>query len=58
MNLLEYCRERGAGLILLSSSRVYSVRDLAGLPMREEANAFKLDPAGPLPHGVTPEGID
>lgn len=57
VNMLEYCRERGAGLILLSSSRVYSVRDLAGLPMREEANAFKLDPAGPLPHGVTPEGI-
>jgi CDP-paratose 2-epimerase len=57
VNMLEYCREHGAGLILLSSSRVYSVRDLVALPMREEANSFKLDTQLAVPKGVTPEGI-
>jgi CDP-paratose 2-epimerase len=40
LNALEYCRERKAGFVLLSSSRVYSVRDLAGLPMGESNGAF------------------
>lgn len=40
LNALEYCREHKAGLILLSSSRVYSVRDLAALPVVERENAF------------------
>src|SRR3954447_19900692 len=33
LNLLEYCREHGSGLVLISTNRVYSVRDLAGLPV-------------------------
>jgi len=57
LNLLEYCRERKAGLILLSSSRVYSVRDLTALPMREEQNAFELDATKPLPSGVGAAGV-
>ena len=57
LNVLEYCRERKAGLILLSSSRVYSVKDLAGLPMHEQANAFVLDAGGSLPEGVGISGI-
>ncbi len=56
LNLLEYCRERKAGLILLSSSRVYSVKELAGLPMREQAHAFALDDSR-LPQGVSSAGI-
>ena len=57
LNVLEYCRERKAGLVLLSSSRVYSVRDLAGLPMRHQEDTFILDPGAPLPAGVSQRGI-
>lgn len=57
LNLLEYCRERKAGLILLSTSRVYSVRELAALPMRPEADAFVLDESASLPQGVSAAGI-
>ena len=37
INLLEYCREVNAGLILLSSSRVYSIPPLGELPVQVEA---------------------
>lgn len=57
LNLLEYCRERNAGLVLLSTSRVYSVRELSALPVRPEANAFVLDTAATLPPGVGVAGI-
>lgn len=57
LNLLEYCRERKAGLILLSTSRVYSVRDLAGLPMRQHDDAFVLDTSASLPAGAGIRGI-
>ncbi len=57
LNILEYCRERKAGLILLSSSRVYSVRDLAALPVRQDRNRFVLDPTSELPIGVSAAGI-
>lgn len=57
LNILEYCREHKAGLILLSSSRVYSVRELAELPMREQGKAFTLDAGARLPQGVSKSGI-
>lgn len=57
LNILEYCRERKAGFILLSTSRVYSVRHLAALPMKEYERAFSLDESQPLPTGVTPAGL-
>jgi CDP-paratose 2-epimerase len=57
LNILEYCREHKAGLVLLSSSRVYSVRELASLPVRERKNALELDTGKPLPDGVSPAGI-
>jgi CDP-paratose 2-epimerase len=57
LNLLEYCRERKAGLILLSSSRVYSVKDLAALPVRQESNTFVLETDAPLPSGVSHRGV-
>lgn len=57
LNILEYCRERKAGLVLLSSSRVYSVRDLASLPMIERNGAFALEEDKPLPVGVSSAGI-
>ena len=56
-NVLEYCRERKAGLMLLSSSRVYSIAALAAIPLSVQDRAFALDPAAALPHGLTLDGI-
>ncbi|MCM2373255.1 NAD-dependent epimerase/dehydratase family protein [Aporhodopirellula aestuarii] len=58
LNLLEYCRRSDAGLILLSTSRVYSIRQLAGLPLKCLDDAFVLDPEGTLPPGISTDGID
>jgi len=57
LNLLEYCRERGTGLIVISTNRVYSVRDLAALPVRECGASFALDDTKPLPSGVSESGL-
>jgi CDP-paratose 2-epimerase len=40
VNLLEYCRRHGAGLILLSTSRVYAIRPLSQLPLEEVGRRF------------------
>ncbi len=70
IELLEWCRARGAGFILLSTSRVYSIPPLAALPVEVHDRAFTLklpaaDPAGrdpetvpALPPGLGPAGID
>jgi nucleoside-diphosphate-sugar epimerase len=39
VNLLEYCKRAGAGFILLSTSRVYSIAALAKLPIEVEDRA-------------------
>jgi CDP-paratose 2-epimerase len=57
LNLLEYCKRHRAGLLLLSTSRVYSIPVLAALPMREESGAFTLDATQALPPGVSVRGI-
>ena len=56
-NLLEYCREHKAGLLLLSSSRVYSIPALTAIPLRVQDQAFTLDLAATLPQGLTANGI-
>lgn len=43
LNLLEFCKTNNAGLILMSTSRVYSAESLAKLPMVREENKFSLD---------------
>ncbi len=56
LNLLEYCRRRGSGLVLLSTSRVYSGSALNAVPFRKTATRFT--PAGRgLPQGFTPRGV-
>ena len=57
INVLEYCKRHKAGLILLSSSRVYSISALAALPLRDNGKAFELDDSGPLPAGVSCNGV-
>lgn len=41
VNLLEYCRAHGAGFILLSTSRVYSVQALASIEVEARSGAFQ-----------------
>jgi CDP-paratose 2-epimerase len=57
VNLLERCRHRKCGLVLLSTSRVYSIDALCSLPLRIDDDAFRLGDNG-LPGGVSPEGVD
>ncbi len=57
VNVLEYCKQHRAGLVLLSTSRVYSLRDLAALPLIVRQEAFALNTAAQLPAGVSEEGI-
>lgn len=57
VNILEYCKRASAGLVLLSTSRVYSIRDLASLPLTTRDGAFHLNGAQPLPVGVSARGI-
>ena len=57
VNLLELCKREEAGLILLSTSRVYSIDALCALPVAAEHGAFVLRDSSPLagPGGVTEE---
>ncbi|HXI68962.1 MAG TPA: NAD-dependent epimerase/dehydratase family protein [Verrucomicrobiae bacterium] len=57
VNILEYCKAHRAGLILLSTSRVYSVPPLAALPVEIHQQAFRPVPGGPLPAGLTVAGV-
>ena len=57
VNVLELCKRHKAGFILLSTSRVYSIPALAGLPIVEKGGAFMLDSGKPLPKGVSAQGV-
>jgi len=57
VNLLELAKRHRAGLILLSTSRVYSVRSLASIPVVLRDDRFEPDPTGTLPAGVSSRGI-
>lgn len=57
VNMLEFCRARGAGFVLLSTSRVYGVGPLRNLPLLTAEERFVLDERGPLPAGVSARGV-
>lgn len=57
INLLEYCKRHRAGFVLLSTSRVYSIRPLTMLPVRVEDKRFapvfsQIDARGLSPAGI------
>src|SRR5439155_11692658 len=56
-NLLEYCKRHRAGFMLLSTSRVYSVKPLAELKVEVRDLAFRLKAGVPMPAGLTPNGV-
>jgi CDP-paratose 2-epimerase len=62
VNLLEAAARWEAGVVLLSTSRVYSIPALVTLPLTEQAGRggprFVIDPGGDLPSGVAAAGID
>jgi CDP-paratose 2-epimerase len=57
INILEFCKRNNAGLILLSTSRVYSISQLAGLALEEAGGAFRLKQGGSLPPGLAAAGV-
>ena len=57
VNLLEYCRRVKAGLILLSTSRVYSIPALADLPLIKGKHAFEWDESAKSPAGASINGL-
>src|SRR5262249_31210189 len=57
VNILEYCKKYEANLILLSTSRVYTIPILESLPLKVCGNAFQLDDSRQLPCGVSRRGI-
>lgn len=57
VNILEFCKRHKAGFTLLSSSRVYSIPPLAGLPVKVQGNAFVPDDACGLPPGISTKGV-
>jgi CDP-paratose 2-epimerase len=56
INLLEYCKKHRAGLVLLSTSRVYSVKVLSNLKVLVDGNAYLPDPDS-FPRGVSAAGV-
>jgi CDP-paratose 2-epimerase len=57
VNILEYCKARKAGLVLLSSSRVYSIPQLNEIPLKSSADSFLFDGTKTCPLGVSARGI-
>jgi CDP-paratose 2-epimerase len=57
VHLLERCKATKAGLILLSTSRVYAMEPLAALPVEVSDRAFRPAPGRALPAGLSAEGI-
>ena len=57
VNLLEAAARRKAGIVILSTSRVYSIQALAALPLRERDSAYEIDTSSAVPPGAGPQGI-
>ncbi len=57
VNMLEYCRARNAGFVLLSTSRVYSIPPLTKIPLATKGEQFVVDAGQGLPPGLSPAGV-
>jgi CDP-paratose 2-epimerase len=57
INLLEYCKRHGAGLVMLSTSRVYSASRLSALPMEVKNEAFVPRWSEAREPGLSPKGV-
>jgi len=57
VNILEYCKRVNAGLILLSTSRVYSIAGLSKLEVGVEQDAYQPLPKQAFPLGLNRSGV-
>ena len=57
VNLLELAKRHRAGFILVSTSRVYSVRVLSEIPVTAVDETFRPERAAVLPTGASDDGI-
>jgi len=57
VNLLELAKRQQAGFILISTSRVYSVKALSEIPVVAEDEAFAPETDVALPDGASAQGI-
>ncbi|MFA6286460.1 MAG: NAD-dependent epimerase/dehydratase family protein [Opitutaceae bacterium] len=57
LHLLEYCKRHRAALILISTSRVYSIPPLSSLPLVVRRGGFTPDLEKPLPPGMSTAGV-
>ena len=57
INLLEFCKSHRAGLILLSTSRVYSIAPLANLKVEVAQQAFRPALGQSWPEGLSLAGV-
>lgn len=57
INLLEFCKRRGAGFILLSTSRVYNIPQLCGLEFEVSDSAFVPVASQDFPIGLSSDGV-
>ena len=57
VNVLEQARRWRSGLLLLSTSRVYSIRELAGIPVAVKGNRFTPAPAAAKITGFSARGV-
>jgi CDP-paratose 2-epimerase len=58
LNVLEFCKRVNAGLILLSTSRVYSIRGLRALPLVADTDVFRWNERSTSTSGASQQGID
>ena len=57
LNMLEFCKQHGAGIVLLSTSRVYSIPPLADLSVEAIDGAYRPVVDSNLPIGLTATGV-
>ena len=57
LNCLEFARQRCRGMIFLSTSRVYSLPALCGMPLREDETRLSLDAGAIAARGLSARGV-
>jgi CDP-paratose 2-epimerase len=58
VNLLEAATRSGAGFVIISTSRVYSIAGLSSLPLAVHDEGYRIAADTPLPAGARATGID
>src|SRR5262245_16613507 len=57
VNVLEFCKKNRSGLVLLSTSRVYSIKPLIELDMEVSGQALRVRMGAHTPPGLSPNGV-